>query len=112
MRLVVLESPFAGADDAEVEANVVYARRCLRDCIGRGEAPFASHLLYTQEGVLDDDVPAERELGIRAGFAWRAVAHSTVVYTDRGVSGGMRYGIEDAERHGRPVEFRSLDAKR
>lgn len=53
LRLVIVESPYAG----DIEANVAYARRCLRDSLARGEAPIASHLLYTQEGVLRDDVP-------------------------------------------------------
>lgn len=56
MILVLLESPYAG----NVELNVTYARACMRDCLKRGEAPFASHLLYTQPGVLDDLVPNER----------------------------------------------------
>lgn len=61
---VIIESPFAG----EVEENIKCARQCLRDSILRGEVPFASHLLYTQEGVLDDDDPYERELGINLGL--------------------------------------------
>jgi hypothetical protein len=35
--------------------------RCLHDCLEPGEAPFASHLLYTQPGVLCDGVANERE---------------------------------------------------
>lgn len=46
MRRVVLESPFAG----DVERNVRYAKACIRDCLSRGEAPIASHLLFTQPG--------------------------------------------------------------
>ena len=42
MVLVLLESPYAGY----VERNLAYARACMRDCLLRGEAPFASHLLY------------------------------------------------------------------
>jgi len=103
-RLVILESPFAG----EVDRNVAYARAALADCLRRGEAPLASHLLYTQAGVLDDDEPEERRLGIEAGLAWGRVADATVVYADLGVSGGMREGIARAAREGRPVEHRSL----
>lgn len=102
--IVILESPYAG----DVERNVRYARACLRDCLLRGEAPFASHLLYTQPGVLDDGLPEERARGIAAGFAFRPVAAKTVVYTDLGTSFGMRQGIEDAVRFGRPVEYRTL----
>lgn len=93
---------------AELRRNLSYARACMKDCLQRGEAPFASHLLYTQEGVLDDTVPEEREWGIQAGFAWRQVAQKTVVYTDLGISKGMQYGIDDAAKRGSPVEFRTL----
>lgn len=102
--LVVLESPYAG----DVEANVDYARKCMHDCFLRGEAPYASHLLYTQPGILDDNVPDERKLGIDAGLQWGELAAKTVVYTDRGISKGMQYGIERAKSAGRPIEFRSL----
>lgn len=104
MRRVILESPYAG----NVEENVAYARACLRDSLKRGEAPIASHLLYTQPGVLDDDVPAERELGIQAGLSWGHEAEATVVYTDRGVSTGMHYGIARAVKEQRPIEYRML----
>ena len=103
-RLVLVESPFAG----DVASNVAYARACLADCLARGEAPFASHLLYTQHGVLCDDVPAERAQGIAAGLAWGDRADATVVYTDRGVSRGMLQGIARAEAAGRPVERRTV----
>jgi hypothetical protein len=72
------------------------------------EAPIASHLLYTQEGVLDDGVPEERELGIQAGLAWGFGAKRTVVYTDLGVSRGMRYGIKRALMEGREIVFRRI----
>jgi hypothetical protein len=103
-RLVILESPYAG----DVEANVAYARRCLRDSLVRGEAPIASHLLYTQPGVLNDVIPDERSMGIDAGLAWRAVAQGSVVYVDRGISPGMRYGIDAALKSGLPVEYRKI----
>ena len=106
MKRVILESPYAGDD---VEANVEYARRCVRDALARGEAPIASHLLYTQPGILRDEVPHERQWGIDAGLAWRAVADASVVYTDRGISKGMEYGIAAARAAGLPVEMRSLD---
>ena len=104
MRLVILESPYAG----DVEANVLYARRCLRDCLLRGEAPLASHLLYTQPDVLDDYKEGERRLGIEAGLAWGPHAEATVVYIDKGISSGMQTGIERAKKEGRIVEMRTL----
>lgn len=85
MKLVLLESPYAG----RVELNLHYARACLHDCLMRGEAAIASHLLYTQAGVLDDTIPEERKLGIAAGLAWRKVAESAVFYIDHNWSYGM-----------------------
>jgi len=102
--LVILESPFAG----DVEKNLEYARKCMRDCFMRGEFPFASHLLYTQDGILDDSLIEERKLGIHAGLCWGKFAGKTVVYTDLGISVGMKQGIEKAKEEGRVVEFRKL----
>lgn len=103
-RLVIVESPFAG----DVEANIAYARAALRDCLDRGEAPYASHLLYTQPGVLDDNDADQRRHGIEAGLAWGKMATATVVYTDRGISTGMQQGIDRAKAEGRAVEYRSI----
>lgn len=105
MRLVVLESPFAG----DIQRNLAYARACVADCFNRREAAFASHLLYTQVGILDDEIPEQRALGIDAGLAWGAMAAATVVYEDLGITPGMEEGIERAKRAGRPVEYRSLE---
>lgn len=107
-KLVVVESPYRGRSDAETAANVEFARACMADCLKRGEAPFASHLLYTQPGVLDDKIAAERQHGIDAGLAWGLRADLVAVYLDRGVSEGMRYGIRHAMAAWRPIEFRLL----
>lgn len=104
MRRVVLESPFAG----NVEENLSYARACVKDCLKRGETVYASHLLYTQPGILDDLNPEERALGIKAGLIWGELVDATVVYTDLGISDGMRLGIAAAETLGRHVEYRSI----
>lgn len=111
MRLVILESPYAG-NIWQRWLNRRYARRCVRDSLMRGEAPIASHLLYTQPGILRDSDDRERQWGIDAGLAWGSKAEGTVVYTDRGISRGMRYGIQAADFVGRPVEQRTLGGGR
>lgn len=92
MKLVLLESPYAG----DTERNIKYARRCLKDSLSRGEAPMASHLLYTQPGVLNDDEPSERVTGINRGHAWLTAVNAVVVYQDLGVTPGMEIGIKRA----------------
>lgn len=103
--LVIIETPYSG----NVEANTAYARACLLDSLRRGEAPIASHLLHTQ--VLDDMQPDERTLGIEAGLAWYRVATKCVVYSDRGISAGMKKGLVRAMQHDVPVEYRWLEKK-
>ena len=103
-KLVYLESPYAG----DVEKNIKYARLCMKDSIDRGEYPFASHLLYTQENILDDNDPVERKLGIVACFAFAKLCSKTVIYADLGISDGMMLGIEDAIRNKRIIEVRYL----
>jgi len=107
-KLVALESPYGSDDPKVIEENVEYGRKCMRDCILRGEAPFASHLLYTQPGVLDDSDPEERKLGIEMGCAVEEKLDYTVVYIDRGISKGMLKGMMAARTVGRRILIRSL----
>lgn len=107
MRRVIIESPYAG----DVARNEQYARAAMKDCLDRGEAPYASHLLYTQPGVLDDTNQDQRMLGIEAGLAWGDVADAVVVYTDLGISKGMMFGIERHIEHGRTIEYRRLQGE-
>lgn len=104
MKRVCIESPYAG----NVTANLEYLRKCLRHSLCNGEAPFASHALYTQPGVLDDDDPEERIQGINAGLAFVQCCDITAVYVDHGVSRGMQMGITAAIKANRPVVVRSL----
>ncbi len=99
---VLVESPYEG----DRERNMEYARECMRDCMGRGEVPFAAHLLFTQ--VTEDSVPEERGRGIEMGLVWGSAAAKTAVYTDLGISEGMKAGIQRATQEGRPVEYRKL----
>ena len=99
---VILESPYKG----DVARNETYAKRCMRDSLDRGEAPFVSHMLYTR--VLDDTNPDERLMGMKAGFSWIAPSTKTVVYTDYGISEGMREGISLATILLHGVEFREI----
>jgi hypothetical protein len=104
MKLVVIESPLAG----DRELHKEYARFCMKDSLARKEAPYASHLLFDQDGLLDDDKPEGREAGMEAGFAWGARADMVAVYRDLGISVGMKQGIENARLRGTPIEYREL----
>lgn len=118
---VIIESPFRARPptdmtaysppkdplDAAMQREIYtkYARMCLMDSIERGEAPFASHLLYPQ--VLDDNAGHERMLGIEMGFAWWECA-TIVFYTDFGFSPGMVEAHKLAMHRERPWAERKL----
>lgn len=111
MARVVIETPYAADNDAALQRNQRYLRAVLRDCLRRGESPYASHGLYTQPGVLDDRVPSERQTGIAAGLAWQEAASLCVVYIDLGVSAGMLLGMKEALRKGLRIDVRVLPEK-
>lgn len=128
LRLVIIESPLGSRVDgtkldlsspeglAEFERNQAYARRAMLDSLRRGEAPFASHVLYPL--VLSDAKPEERKLGMAAGFAWAEVLTTEtdpgnrrpwrVVYVDYGTTPGMQEGIERARALGQRIEYRRI----
>jgi len=104
--LVNLESPYGSKDLEERLTYLCYGRRALMDSLDRGEAPFASHLIYTQ--VLDDYNEGERELGISTGLEFYYAVAKCVVYADYGISRGMLRGIKFAVELGVPVEIRFI----
>lgn len=105
-KAVCIESPFKAATPDLLRRNIAYARLAVLDCLYRGEAPIASHLLLTQ--VLDDTDPAQREMGISAGLIWQARADIVAFYVDLGMSGGMQAALVAAETAGRATEQRSI----
>lgn len=105
-KLVIIESPYAGRTPELTARNERFAQACLLDSIRRDEAPFASHLLYTQ--VLDDKEAEDRKTGMACGFAWLRKAELIAVYDQLGTSVGMQLGITVAKRYGIPIEHRRL----
>jgi hypothetical protein len=91
MRRVVIESPYAG----DVGLNLLYLRACLADSLSRGEAPYASHAIYTQPGA-----PRQPSVGHREGIA--AVRHGACAGMGvRGTGEGVRGRAEEDPRRER-----------
>lgn len=103
MKRVIVESPYAG----DVEKNTEYLHACCKDCLKRGESPYASHGFFVY--FLDDLNTEERQLGIEAGLAWGNAAESVAVYVDRGISKGMAYAIKNHLNNNRKIELRLLE---
>lgn len=121
MVTVMIESPYSAETPEKIQENVDYAIKCMQDCINRGEAPFASHLLYTQQvgngkafekdGQTDQQHWITRAKGIELGSTWRKLVDKTVFYLDKGWSSGMRTAKEDCVCLGRPFEERFITTK-
>lgn len=107
---LILESPYRGDDYKEIEENLRFGRLCTNDSlIIRDESPFPSHLLYTQEGILDDKDLVQRKKGFRALSAWRKVSAGVIVYINRRISEGMQIGIKESIFLGHKVVYRWLE---
>jgi hypothetical protein len=99
MRLVMLETPYQAQDRTEA---IRYACWCVYDSMTRGEAPFVSHLLYTQ---ILPETDAGRALGLAARDAWSHGAATLVAkYVDLGISPGMVRDVDCTL----PIEERKL----
>lgn len=113
---VYVESPYAAPTPEGLAANVAYAAACMRDALERGEAPLASHLLWTQPGILVDTDPLEREIGKdECGFRFAETCAASAFYVNnpaKAWSSGMSDGFADALRARRVPVFRWLGATR
>ena len=72
------------------------------------EIPFASHLLYTQDGVLDDRIPEERKLGLIMNEFWLLKCDAVAVYVDYDISPGMDRAIKIATTNKLPIFYRKI----
>lgn len=96
-RPVIIESPFKGTDSVTEDEHRAYLERCIKECILRGETPYASHKMLTD--ALDDSDPGQRRIGINAGLAMAECLLKTgkaypVFYVDYGMSDGMKLAEE------------------
>ena len=109
MLRVVIESPYANKDPVKINENLRYAREALHHSFALGEAPFASHLLYTQ--ILNDEDEKERLRGLQACYEWTAVADLVAFYVDLGWSPGMIKALKMARILQRKVQVRQILAR-
>lgn len=87
--LVYICSPYSG----DVDHNVKAAQNYSRHAVHKGYIPLAPHLLFTQ--FLQDNKPAERQLGLHFGNALMSKCSEVWVFGSR-ISPGMEAEIKRA----------------
>jgi len=87
--IVYICSPFSG----DTEKNIAAARRYSRFAVDTGYIPVAPHLLFPQ--FLNDDDPAERDLGLFFGNALMSKCSEVWVFGNY-ISSGMAAEIKRA----------------
>lgn len=95
---VYVVSRYAG----DIENNVLSAIRYCKFVITKGKMPIAAHLLYPQ--MLDDNVPAEREIGTMFGIALLEMCDEVWCFGNE-LSSGMEREIKEAKRLGKPIKY-------
>ena len=96
-KLIYIASPYAG----DVEGNTAFAIDACRFCIAQGHTPIAVHLLYTR--MLDDNDPAQREVGLKLGRQVLGRCDEIWVCGNR-ISPGMAAEIAEADNLGIPIK--------
>ena len=86
----------------ELAENLERAKRASRLIARIGAVPLAPHIYGTQ--FLDDDIPEEREMGIRIGLEWLKDADECWVFSEH-ISEGMRREIDFCSEHDIPVRM-------
>lgn len=102
--IVYICSPFSG----DVEKNVNAAQHYSRFAAAKGFIPIAPHLLFPQ--FLNDDIPAERKLGIFFGNVLMSKCAEVWVFGNH-LSAGMAAEIKRAKRQNYQLRYFSEDCE-
>ncbi len=102
--IVYICSPFSG----DVERNVNAAQHYSRFAAAKGFIPIAPHLLFPQ--FLNDDIPAERQLGLFFGNILMSKCAEVWVFGSN-YSAGMMAEIKRAKRKNYHLRYFSEDCE-
>lgn len=97
-RRIYICSPLSG----NIPANMEKAKQHCAWAVKQGVIPMAPHIYFPQ--FMDDDVPAEREIGMTEGEKWLAACQEVWVFGDV-ISSGMAGELEYARDHDMIIRF-------
>ena len=89
----------------QYERNLHLAAVYCAEVASEGHVPIAPHLYFSE--FLDDEVPEDREAGIRMGQEVLKICDEVWVFgAESGIGDGMAAEIKLAESLGKPVKYR------
>lgn len=103
---VLVVTPYTTEDVAMLPRQLVYAKYCVQDSLGKHEAPYNGPLLYSQ--VINDRVTLEHDAGMLSTLSWMKNCDLVAVYADYGITSNMNMIINQAKIHMKKIEYRSL----
>ncbi len=91
-----------------LQQNLSHAKVYCKFAISQGVVPIVPHLMY--DGTLDDDIPEERETGMKLGIELLKQCDELWAFCDEeGPSEGMKQEIAIAEELNIPVRYFGKD---
>ena len=96
-KLAYICSPYRGNAYKRIR-NIAYARHITRVALELGYTPITTHLYLPQ--ILNDDIPAQRRRGLRAGKEILETCGTIII--------GARYGIRDRGGSGKRYHYHNL----
>lgn len=108
-KTAVIISPFMVEYPSKKDLFYRYAKRCAQDSMRRNEAPLVSHVFY-YDLFGYSTVAIERDLGFNSQLAWIRKCDLVVVYSDYGMTQGMKAAVDYAKFKNKKIEFRVISA--
>jgi len=110
--IICIESPCKPIGEYSFHDNRSYLRDAMQHVFREGHIPIASHALYAFSGMLDDTIPHERALGIKAGFELAKCADEAWFFMDHGMSSGMKAAQKHWLKMKMPIRMLYIGASR
>lgn len=108
-RTALVLTPFMSEDPAKKDMFYRYAKRAVKDCLNRGEAPLASHIFF-YEFFNNNLIQTERDMGFISQVSWIKDCDMVVVYMDFGITQAMKAALDVAKLKNRRIEYRLITA--
>ena len=99
-KVIFVSHPLKG----DLEGNTNKVKKICRELIDDGVIPLATHMLFPS--FLDDNIPEERETGMKGTLELLSRSDEVWVYGDR-ISEGMSREIDLAEKLNIPIVYKS-----